>query len=71
MEAIQQQQSTQARTTPTQNQRAMKYLQGQVDLYLSDKSSFFHGQIVGGAQALCMAGVITAEQWRQIEDQTW
>ncbi len=62
-------QKTPAVQTP--NARAMDYLQSQVNLYLSNKNSFFHGQILGGAQAFCMAGIITADQSRQIEDQTW
>lgn len=69
MEVMQQQKSTQARTTP--NQRAMDYLQSQVNLYLSDKNSFMHGHIIGAAQALYMAGLVTADQCRLIEDQTW
>lgn len=55
----------------TPNDHAMVYLQNQVDLYLSDKNSFLHGHVIGAAQAMCAAGIITAEQWRQIEDQTW
>jgi hypothetical protein len=62
-------QKTPAVQTP--NARAMAYLQSQVDLYLTDKNSFFHGHVVGAAQALCMAGIITADQCREIEDRTW
>lgn len=55
----------------TPSARAMAYLQSQVNLYLTDKNSFMHGHVVGAAQALCMAGVITPDQCREIEDQTW
>lgn len=53
------------------NARAMAYLQNQVDLYMTDKNSFMHGHVVGAAQALTMAGLITADQCMKIEDQTW
>lgn len=57
----------------TPNERAMAYLQNLADLYLADKSksSFLHGLAIGAAQAMMIAGVITADQSRQIEDQTW
>lgn len=64
-----------AQKTPSQtpNARAMAYLQNLADLYLADKSksSFLHGLAIGAAQAMMVAGVITADQSRQIEDQTW
>lgn len=65
------QKTAQPQTTP--NERAMAYLQNLADLYLTDKSksSFLHGLVIGAAQAMMIAGLITADQCRKIEDQTW
>lgn len=51
------------------NQKAMNYLQNQVDCFKGEKSSYLNGVIHGACQALCMAGIINDNQWKQIEDQ--
>lgn len=51
---------------PAVNTKAMDYLMFQVNG--DDHSMFQAGRFHGACEALCMAGIITAEQWQQLEE---
>lgn len=48
------------------NKKAMDFLVHQVNT--DDNSTFQAGRFYGCCEALCMAGVITANQWQQLDD---
>ena len=49
------------------NKKAMDYLRRQVES--DDNSTFQAGRFYGCCEALCMAGVITAGQWQELDEQ--
>lgn len=48
------------------NQKALDFLEHQIAS--GDKSTFQAGRFYGCCEALCMAGIITAEQWSQLDE---
>ena len=48
------------------NQAAMRFLVMQAKA--EDTSAFQAGRFYGACEALCMAGVISAEQWQELDD---
>lgn len=51
---------------PAMNTKAMDFLRRQANT--NDNSTFQSGRFYGACEALCMAGVITAEQWQQLDE---
>lgn len=48
------------------NEKAMYFLKSQI--HTGDNSTFQAGRLFGCCEALCMAGVITADQWAEIDN---
>jgi len=49
------------------NEKAMDFLRRQIES--DDNSTFQAGRFYGCCEALCMAGVITADQWQELDEQ--
>lgn len=48
------------------NKKALDFLKRQAES--NEESTFQAARFFGACEALCMAGVITAEQWQEIDD---
>ncbi|MDD5395490.1 MAG: hypothetical protein PHE17_20900 [Thiothrix sp.] len=51
-----------------QNQKAMDFLTSQANRDDQYGYGWQAGRFFGGCEALCMAGVITAEQWQELQE---
>lgn len=49
-----------------ENKKMMDFLKRQAQS--SDSSTFQAGRFYGSCEVLCMAGIITAEQWQELDD---